>query len=497
MGTEDSRVEGSTPLSTRALSTMRSPHLWAIAALTILLGLIYYADQFIPFDWRFFTSEYIHDVHRALFLVPMLYAAVVFRTKGAFVMSALSLCVLLPRALLVSPHEDPVLRAIVFIAVASLATVLLAVGQERMQREREALRQLDLARHDLLDSAELLRVSEARYRGLFNSASDAIMVHDLDGNIIEVNESASILTGYSASELTTMSLSQLLTAKSLDVATTGYKALLTDTAAAGRVELELLRKDGVTRIVESAANLISGDSQPVAVQAIARDVTELRRQREGLERYLSEVTKAQEEERKRIARELHDETAQDLATLLLDIEAVTRATDGPPEQTLRRLENLRSRAKAIMQGVRRMSHELRPDVLDHLGLLPALEWLADDIGVSHGIQASIEVLGTPRRLPPDVELLLFRIAQEALSNVRKHSEATNVEVRVEFGPQHVGLAVTDNGKGFALPQTLNDFATAGKLGILGMHERARALGGELFVQSEARQGTTVSVRVAW
>lgn len=490
-------MEGSTPLSIKALSIMRSRHSWAIAALAILFGLVYYADQFIPFDWRFFTSEYIHDVHRALFLVPMLYAALVFRIKGALVMSAVTLCALLPRALVVSPHEDPVLRALVFTAVASLATVLLAVGQERMYREREALRQLGLARRDLLDSAELLRASEARYRGLFNSASDAIFVHDLNANIIEVNESASTLTGYAVDELTTMSLSQLFTAESLDVAMSGYTALLTDRATAGRVELELLRKDGVMRVVESAASLISGDGQPVAVQATARDVTELRRQREGLERYLSEVTKAQEEERKRIARELHDETAQDLATLLLDIEAVTRAAEGPSEQTLGRLENLRNRAEAIMQGIRRLSHELRPDILDHLGLLPALEWLADDMGMSRGVRASVVVLGTPRRLPPEVELLLFRVAQEALSNVRKHSEATHVEVRIEFGPQHVGLAIADDGRGFVLPQTLGDFAAAGKLGILGMQERARALGGELSVQSEAGKGTTVSVRAAW
>jgi len=490
-------VEGSKPLSVKAFSIMRSRHFCAIAALAIVLGLLYYADQFVPFDWRFFASEYIHDVHRALFLVPMLYAAVVFRVKGALVMSAVTFCVLLPRSLLISPYADAVLRAMIFTAIASLAAVLLAVGQERMQREREALRQLDLARRDLLDSAELLRASEARYRGLFNSASDAIFVHDLNGNIIEVNESASTLTGYSVDELATMSLSQLFTQESLDVAMSGYTASLTDTATAKRVDLDLLRKDGVARVVESAASLISGDSQPVAVQATVRDVTELRRQREGLERYLSEVTKAQEQERKRIARELHDETAQDLATLLLDIEAVSRGAEGPSEQTLGRLENLRNRAEAIMQGIRRLSHELRPDILDHLGLLPALEWLADDVGMSHGIEASVELLGTPRRLPPEVELLLFRIAQEALSNVRKHSEATRVEVRVEFGSQHVGLAVTDDGRGFALPQTLGDFATAGKLGILGMQERARALGGELSVKSEARKGTTVSVRVAW
>ena len=490
-------MEGSRPLSVKILSTVRSGHAWAIAALAVLLGLIYYGDQLIPFDWRFFTSEYIHDVHRALFLVPMLYAAVVFRINGALVMSAVTLCILLPRALLVSPNEDPVLRALVFTAIASLAAVLLAVGQERMHREREALRQLDLARRDLLDSAELLKASEARYRGLFNNASDAIFVHDLDGNIIEVNESASTLTGYSVGELTTMSLSQLFTAESLDVATGEYDALVADRAASKRIELELRRKDGVVRVVESAASLISGDSQAVAVQATARDVTELKRQREGLERYLSEVTKAQEEERKRIARELHDETAQDLATLLLDIETVTRAAEGPAEQTLERLQSLRNRAESIMQGIRRMSHELRPDILDHLGLVPALEWLADEMGTTRGIETSVVVLGTSRRLPPDVELLLFRIAQEALSNVRKHAEATQAEIRVEFGPQHVGLAVADDGKGFVLPQRLGDFAAGGKLGILGMQERARALGGELSVRSEAHVGTTVSVRAAW
>ncbi|MEE8174159.1 MAG: PAS domain-containing sensor histidine kinase, partial [Dehalococcoidia bacterium] len=266
--------------------------------------------------------------------------------------------------------------------------------------------------------------------------------------------------------------------------------------ASQRYELELVRKDGTRAIIESVTRMITENDQPVGIQAMARDITELKRWRENMLFYISEITRAQEEERKRIARELHDETAQALATLLLDIEAITRARERLSEETLQQLEQLRDKIEPIMEGVRRFSHELRPGVLDQLGLLPALEWLAEDMIASYEIDARVEVIGTPRRLSAEEELVLFRIAQEALSNVRKHSQATEAVVRVEFCDDKIRMAITDNGQGFELPDMLSDFVAKGKLGILGMHERARLLDGSFSVQSEAGKGTTVSVEVA-
>jgi two-component system sensor histidine kinase DegS len=207
-----------------------------------------------------------------------------------------------------------------------------------------------------------------------------------------------------------------------------------------------------------------------------------------------EITRAQEEERKRIARELHDETAQSLAALMLDIESIINTKERLSKNILNKLERIRGKADDIMQGVRRFSTEMRPGVLDQLGLVAALGWLADSIG--DGISARVELIGGERRLISEAELVLFRITQEALNNVRRHSQATQVLITVEFAPKKVKLEVKDNGKGFELPKNLEDFAVSGSLGILGMHERARIIAGNFSIQSKPGLGTVVSIEVA-
>ncbi len=139
---------------------------------------------------------------------------------------------------------------------------------------------------------------------------------------------------------------------------------------------------------------------------------------------------------------------------------------------------------------------MRPGGLDQVGLIPALELLTDELNKEGKVNAHIEVIGPEQRLSPEAELVLFRIAQEALRNVRRHSQATEAVVRVEFALKKVKLDVTDNGSGFELPEVLGDFAGRGKLGLIGMHERARLLGGSFSVKSQPGRGTTVAVEMA-
>ncbi|MCJ7808294.1 MAG: ATP-binding protein, partial [Dehalococcoidia bacterium] len=160
---------------------------------------------------------------------------------------------------------------------------------------------------------------------------------------------------------------------------------------------------------------------------------------------------------------------------------------------LHKVDRLRERAETIMEGVRRFSHELRPAILDQLGLLPALEWLADDINVSYGIDASITIKGTQRRFSPEMELELFRIAQEAFSNVRKHAQASKMNVIVEFGEGKTTVTIYDNGKGFDTGDNLANLPRTGKLGLAGMEERVRLISGTLRIQSELGKGTTIAV----
>jgi len=159
------------------------------------------------------------------------------------------------------------------------------------------------------------------------------------------------------------------------------------------------------------------------------------------------------------------------------------------------LEKLREQIDSILEGVRRFSQDLRPSILDDLGLLPALEWLASDLTDHFAISIGMAVLGSERRFSPEVELLLFRIAQEALRNVWRHSGASRAWITVDFSDDKTVLTIRDNGKGFELPKRVSDLAGTGKLGLAGVEERAKLLGGSLTVDSELGKGTTVTVEV--
>ena len=152
-------------------------------------------------------------------------------------------------------------------------------------------------------------------------------------------------------------------------------------------------------------------------------------------------------------------------------------------------------ADSALEGVRRFSQDLRPSILDDLGLVPALEWLITDLEKGYGMATKVSVTGSRRRLAPEKELAVFRIAQEVLSNVRRHSQASAVEMTLDFGADALTLIISDNGQGFSLPRRTSDLALSGKLGIIGMRERARLIGGTLIVQPDPGAGTTVTLRI--
>jgi PAS domain S-box-containing protein len=343
--------------------------------------------------------------------------------------------------------------------------------------------------------AEQLRQSEENYRGLFENATEAIFVHDLNGKIIAANRACEKLTGYAREEMARMDFSAFLSRQGLETIREISERQLNGEAIQGPFELRLAKRDGEEAIVELMPSLIIRNGQPVGVQTIVRDVTEQRRMQENLRFYVSQVLKAQEGERLRIARELHDDTAQALTGLSRRLDTLASSESQLPEEIPKRFEELREQSDRILEGVRRFSRDLRPPVLDDLGLLPALKWLATALEEQHGIAANIRVLGEQHRLPDDVELALFRIAQEALNNVRKHSGASAVELTVDFRTGGMTMIIADNGKGFKLPQSTSDIAASGKLGIIGMQERTRLLGGTLAVHSEPGEGTRVEVTV--
>lgn len=344
--------------------------------------------------------------------------------------------------------------------------------------------------------AEQLRVSEERYRELFENANDAIWVQDLAGNIVAANKASEKLLGYTLQELlqmNTVNVTEFLSDEGLDLAREIRRKLLEKQPVAQPYEQHIVRKDGTEATLMITTNLVTEDGKPVAFQHIGRDITEEKRMRENLSFYLQQVTMAQEEERKRIARELHDDTIQALIVLSRQLDDLAcRASDLSQDDKLL-LEGLWQQTNSIMEGLRRLSQDLRPATLDRLGLLPALEWLASDVGKLSGLNVQVETDGAERRLAPEVELVLFRIVQEALRNVWRHSQATSAQVSVEFQDGKTMITVKDNGKGFQLQSPMGDLTKSGKLGLAGMKERARLLGGSLKVESEPGKGTTVIV----
>jgi two-component system sensor histidine kinase DegS len=216
---------------------------------------------------------------------------------------------------------------------------------------------------------------------------------------------------------------------------------------------------------------------------------------ENLRFYVREITRAQEDERRRIARELHDDTIQALASLSRGLDAIATDFEALPKSARQRLEGMEELTHGILQAVRRFSRDLRPSTIDDLGLLPTLEGLAADLSARGEVWTELGVKGDQRPLSPEVELNLFRITQEALRNVDRHSGATEVAITVTFSPDRVRIAIEDNGCGFKQPDRASTLVATGRLGLLGMQERAGLLNGSLTVHSEPGLGTRIVVDV--
>ena len=387
------------------------------------------------------------------------------------------LCASVPASLVTEAEECSLFKDVA-------GDIAFALYETEMEEERERVE-------------EALRVSENRYRNLFDSANDGMLVHDLKGNIIMANSAMAQLTGYTIDELMKMNISQFLLQASFETSIERQKRQLEDKSEARtqRYELQMIRKDGIEKTIEVVASLLSSGERPPIIQTIARDITEQNRARENLRAYASRAILAQEEERKRVARELHDETAQALASLGMDLDSLAKASVRGSSEVSESLKKLRDRANDILLGVRSLSQALRPPMLEEFGLLATLQELANDLADKSGINVQFDVRGTTRRLLPDVELALFRIVQEALTNIGRHAQATQGGLEVEFSTEKVKVRISDNGQGFELPPVIDDFAYSGKLGLTGMRERAKLIDGTLTIRSDLEKGTILVLEV--
>jgi signal transduction histidine kinase len=228
------------------------------------------------------------------------------------------------------------------------------------------------------------------------------------------------------------------------------------------------------------------------LQLLLRDVTDRYEREQGLESIAREALNAREEEQQRIARELHDGPLQSLVQLLRTLDALA---DDTSESGRRSLIAARGSAERVADDLRRFSRDLRPSVLDDLGISAAVRSEAESLGQRAGMTVEVRVEGTTRRLEEDVELALLRITQEAVRNIERHSGASNVAIRLVFSRARVHLTITDDGVGFDLIPTSSELLSDSHLGLIGMRERARLVGGELRITSPGSGGLTIEAEI--
>jgi signal transduction histidine kinase len=227
------------------------------------------------------------------------------------------------------------------------------------------------------------------------------------------------------------------------------------------------------------------------LEALERVRTELEARETMRRELLRHIVQAQEEERARIARELHDETAQTLAAFALDTATLQASVPDRPDVRMLTVR-LQTLGKQMSQGLYRLVHDLRPAQLDDLGLVPAIQFLVDQDSRSKQLNVHLDIQGNIRRLDPVVETVLFRVTQEALTNVIRHAQTKQAVVSLRFMPREISLAISDQGIGFNPAQS---FSPPRGWGLAGMRERVEAVGGQLMIHSGPGMGTKVEVIV--
>lgn len=340
---------------------------------------------------------------------------------------------------------------------------------------------------------EQLRASEERFRRIFEEAPIGIGAIGGDGRLLRVNEALCAMSGYTAAELTGKTLAQMTHPEDAAGCQRLLDALFEGTRHAFHLEQRCLTKTGRLlwgQVTVTAPHARKG-TPPYAL-AMIEDVSERKRAEATRVRLLKKIMVAQEEERQRLARELHDGIGQILTGLAVGL----RSLDDVPqsEQAAAQSRKLRQVAADAVDEVRRIARGLRPSVLDDLGLEEALRQFVRDYTGAYGIAADVHFGGErSRRLPNAVEIALYRIIQEAMTNAARHAGARHVSVVMERGPSTVTAIIEDDGCGFETDASASGGSPG--LGIPGMRERAGLLSGTLEIESSSGKGTAVYVRI--
>jgi len=241
---------------------------------------------------------------------------------------------------------------------------------------------------------------------------------------------------------------------------------------------------------------------PAVATAIGMEITWRNRQRQisvdreaERQQYVAQILKIQEDERRRVAQELHDGVIQQLVVIANKAqEAINHGNNENSEQG-NNIRYVRDSALCLTEDLRRISLDLRPSILDNLGLVPAVRWLTEKVAGESEIKTKLSVDGGIRKLSPETELIIFRIIQEALNNVQRHSNATEARLKLLYDPQIFKIVIEDNGVGFHLGRKSSSIAKKTRLGIMGMKQRVQSLGGDFEINSNPGKGTCISINI--
>ncbi len=437
---------------------VREVRFWVIQAMVVVIAGLHLLVDLHP---SVGTGAFPSGIPVALLILPVGYAAIRYGLAGGAATAIWATLLWLPDIML--PNDQGHVGSDL-LNLALVDVVALAFGQ-RIEAERLAHARVERT------TAESLAV-EVRYRRLFETNHSPILVLDQQGRVSDANPAAATLLG---EDVVGRSGSMLF----------GRDATLDEQV--GRV---LSMPDGKDYRLDLVF-LPAGTGDP-PTQVIFEDVTEERSEGRRATRYAELVIRAEEDQRRRLSRELHDEPLQLFLHLARRLE-VLGGVPGVPEVVASGLGEARLQALDAAARLRNLARDLRPPALDQLGLVAALSSLIADIEDEAGLVAKLTVVGSEARLASDVELGAFRIVQEAVSNTLRHAGAGRLLVTVEFGPKELALTVDDDGRGFD-PDSVGE-KDSGHLGLLGMRERTRLLGGSLEVRSAPGRGTVVEATV--
>jgi len=351
---------------------------------------------------------------------------------------------------------------------------------------------------DRHEAEERLRESEARFRAAFFQAAVGIAQTSVDGKWQLFNDRFCQIFGYSHNELREMVLIEKTLLKILhpddrEAFRAERRKLLAGEISSWSSEGRYIRKDGVTGWARVFVSLVRNQAnEPHYLVTVVEDITEkiqaeraLQKSQQELRALTGRLINAQEEERKRISRELHDDLSQKLALLAFNAGGLLAEPAVSSEKMNQKLRNLQGQVQQLAQDVRQISHKLHPSILDDLGLVAALDELCQEFSAREGIAVAFESEAVPDVLPIDLASCLYRISQEALHNVLKHAQASQVRLRLSASADGIHLCIRDNGVGFDSEAGLSRPG----LGIVSMKERIRLVNGEFSMYSQPGQGT--------